>query len=277
MLYGTFIGDISGSRYEFKKLSIITKKRLDIYNTLMSSKSRITDDSIMTVAILDAITSCDKNADEDTLKKAFITKMKFWANKYPNAGYGSMFRNWFTLDSEEPYNSFGNGSAMRVSSIGEYYDSIDRVLEVAKWSAEVTHNHPEGIKGAQAIAACVFMAKQKRSKEDIEKYIKDNFYQNIIIDSFDSVRKDVSYVSCERTVPAAIAAFLKGNDLLDSLKIAILMGGDTDTIAAMTGSISEVYYDSFSPGITRIVNSKLPEDILKFMKDLKGKNPEIKF
>ena len=153
-MYGASLGDMIGSPYEFKEK--VESKDFDMFNR----KIRYTDDSMMTIAIADALLKSGKDASEEELKDNFVSSMQIWGRKYPKAGYGGRFRKWLKLDNPQPYGSYGNGSAMRVSPVGWFFDSLDKTIEAAGWSAEVTHNHPEGIKGAKATAAAIYMARQ---------------------------------------------------------------------------------------------------------------------
>ena len=239
-MYGAIIGDICGSRYEG-----ISNHHLYGEWELFPSGCRVTDDTIMTVAIAEAIMNTAE--DEDELKKSFVSEMVKWARKYPRAGYGGRFKKWFREEEHEPYHSFGNGSAMRVSPCALVATSLDEALQFAKLSAEVTHDHPEGIKGAQAIAACIYMAKTGSSKEDIKVYVQEHFYpleKSIWLYEKEGARG----CTCMVTVPIAIQAFLESTDFEDAIRKAISVGGDTDTDAAMAGSIAWSYYKHANGG-----------------------------
>ena len=233
-MYGAIIGDICGSRYEGARNTTMNK-----YVELFPVGCRCTDDTAMTIAIADALMM--PVASETDLKDNFVDAMVAWARRYPHAGYGGRFKAWFKGEKHEPYNSFGNGSGMRVSPCGLVAKSLDDALRLAKLSAEVTHNHPEGIKGAQAIAACIYLARTGVSKEEIGNYVKENFYpldKSIALLQEEGVRG----CTCMATVPVAIQAFLESEDFEDALRNAISVGGDTDTNAAMAGSIAWSYY-----------------------------------
>lgn len=250
-MYGAILGDIIGSPYEFD----MGNKSKEF--PLFSKQSEFTDDTVMTIAVADAFMESiagnikhfeggwySSNADipEEVIKEKLIKKMKDYGSRYPNAGYGSRFSWWLTSNNPEPYNSFGNGSAMRVSSVAWLFDDIDSVVNAARISAEVTHNHPEGIKGAQATAAAIFLARKGVSKEEIRAYIQNEFEYDLTR-SCDQIRPNYYHVeSCQETVPEAITAFLEGNSFEDVIRTAVSLGGDCDTLTAIAGSIAEAFY-----------------------------------
>ena len=235
-MYGAILGDIIGSPFEF----YISEKTKDF--ELFANGCRFTDDSVMTIAIAEALLSVGKDASEEEIKTFLINKMQSWGRKYINAGYGAFFYHWLLTENPEPYDSYGNGSAMRVSSVGWLYPTIERTREVARYTSEVTHNHPEGIKGAEATVSCIFLARNGASKEEIKNYVKENFEYDLDR-SLESVREKYHHESsCQKTVPESIISFLESNDLEDAIRNAVSLGGDTDTLAAITGSIAEAYY-----------------------------------
>lgn len=231
-MYGAIIGDIVGSVYEFNNI-----KTKDFH--LFSKRSTYTDDSIMTIAVAKALMHSRDN--QTSFKANLVQCMREYGRQYPYAGYGGMFSQWLTTDAPEPYNSFGNGSAMRVSPCGLIAVTLQEALELAKASAEVTHNHPEGIKGAQATAAAIFLAKSGKSKDEIKEYIEDNFY-NLDV-TLDDIRPSYFFnETCQETVPQAIIAFLESENYEDAIRNAVSLGGDSDTLAAITGSIAWTFY-----------------------------------
>lgn len=255
-MYGAIIGDIAGSWYE-------GMNNVDRNFEIFSSKNVTTDDTVMTVAIGEAFmfflrdyypdifSTCGKNknikADDigevnvNLLKEVIVKNMVFWGNKFPQAGYGGRFRKWLRYNPK-PYNSWGNGSAMRVSPVGWMFEDIETTRRMAAIQAEVSHNHPEGMKGAEAIAAAVYLARKGRSKDDIRQYIENEFGYDMSR-TCDEIRPEYTFdVSCQGSVPEAIIAFLDGNDFEDVIRNAVSLGGDTDTIGAMAGSIAEAYY-----------------------------------
>ena len=235
-MYGAILGDIIGSPYEFD--------RGDKTKTfpLFSKKSTCTDDSVMTLAVGKALMDVGTDANVEEIKKAVVAEMQSWGKKIPNAGYGGKFYFWIRERHPKPYGSWGNGSAMRVSAAGWLYDSLERTREVARATAEVTHNHREGIKGAEAVAAVIYLARHNTSKEKIKQYVTEQFHYNLNR-TLDEIRPTYSMdVSCQRTVPEAIIAFLEGNDFEDVVRNAVSLGGDTDTLGAIAGSMAEAFY-----------------------------------
>lgn len=231
-MLGAIIGDIVGSRFEWNN---IKTKEFDF----MPHKCSFTDDSVMTLAIANAILEC--NEDYSSLANNCIVQMQCYGRKYPNAGYGGMFRGWLTSKNPVPYNSFGNGAAMRVSACAYAAKTIDEAIELSRKVTEVTHNHPEGIKGAEAVTVAIFMALEGKSILEIRDYINNNYYPMNF--TLDSIRDDYHFdVTSQGTVPQAIMAFLESKDFEDAIRNAISLGGDSDTLAAITGSIAEAYY-----------------------------------
>ena len=211
-MYGAIMGDIVGSRFEFDR----GDKTKDF--KLFTKKSVYTDDTVMSIAVADALLVVGPDAVEDDVKENVIRQMRDWGRRYPNAGYGGNFRTWLVLDYEEPYGSYGNGSAMRVSSVGWLYDSIERTREVARWTAEVTHNHPEGIKGAESVASVIYLARSGFDKTYIRDYVIREFGYDLSR-TCDEIRPDYHHVeSCQETVPEAITAFLEGEHFTEEEK-----------------------------------------------------------
>jgi ADP-ribosyl-[dinitrogen reductase] hydrolase len=245
-ILGAITGDIIGSSYEFNNV-----KSLDF--ELFTNDTFFTDDSVLTVATMYTI----------LYQTGYAETYKRFGRKYPHRGYGGDFMSWVFSDDPKPYNSLGNGSAMRVSPIGWYCNSIDDVLAEAKKSAEVTHNHPEGIKGAQAAAAAVYLARTGKSKDEIKKFIVDRFDYNLYR-KLDEIRPSYNFdVSCQGSVPEAIIAFLESTDYENAIRLAVSIGGDSDTIAAITGGIAEAFYKEIPEDITDFVNVILGPDIMQ--------------
>jgi ADP-ribosylglycohydrolase len=252
-MYGAILGDMIGAPYEFDR----GNKTKDF--PLFSKDTQFTDDTVMTIAVADALMESADEAD-DEVKAAFVKSMQKWGQKYPYAGYGGMFSRWLEEKDPKPYESLGNGSAMRVSSVGWLYESIEETRHYARLTAEVTHNHPEGIKGAEAKASAIFMARNGSSKEEIKDYIIREFEYDLS-HSCDEIRSTYHHVeTCQQTVPEAITAFLEGNDFEDVIRTAVSLGGDSDTLTCIAGGIAEAFY-----GVPVIMESeckdRLPDEM----------------
>lgn len=256
-MYGTILGDIIGCPFEFDR----GDKTKDF--KLFSRRSHFTDDSVMTLAVCEALLKVGQDATVKEIEDAVITSMQSWGRRYPHEGYGGYFRCWLTARHPEPYNSFGKGSAMRVSAAGWLYDSLEKTRVVAKATANVTHNHPEGIKGAESTASAIFMARNGSSKEEIKKYIENEFHYDLNR-TLDEIRPSFHmHETCQKTVPEAIIAFLEAKDFEDAIRNAVSLGGDTDTLGAITGSIAEAYF-----GIPEALRSECRNRINKDMRDV---------
>ena len=235
-MYGAILGDIIGSPFEFDRGD--KTKEFDLF----TKGCDFTDDSVMTIAVGEALLAVGPEATVKEIEEAVVTNMQDWGKRYPYAGYGGRFRHWLRERNPKPYGSYGNGSAMRVSAVGWLYDSLERTREVARATANVTHNHPEGIKGAEATASAIYMARNESSKEEIKEYIEREFHYNLDR-TLDEIRPGYHMdETCQRTVPEAIIAFLESKDFEDAIRNAVSLGGDTDTLGAITGSIAEAFY-----------------------------------
>ena len=235
-MYGAILGDIIGSPFEFDRGD--KTKEFDLF----TKGCDFTDDSVMTIAVGEALLAVGPEATVQEIEEAVVTNMQDWGKRYPYAGYGGRFRYWLRESNPKPYGSYGNGSAMRVSAAGWLYDSLERTREVARATANVTHNHPEGIKGAEATASAIYMARNESSKEEIKEYIEREFHYNLDR-TLDEIRPGYHMdETCQRTVPEAIIAFLESKDFEDAIRNAVSLGGDTDTLGAITGSIAEAFY-----------------------------------
>lgn len=230
--YGAIIGDIVGSIYEFDN---IKSKNFPFW----SQNAFFTDDTVMTIALYVSIVMYKKDSSRD-FKKLLIYNMQKLGRKYPGCSYGAHFGAWLEAKDPKPYYSFGNGSAMRVSAAGFLADNMQEAIQYARESAEVTHNHPYGIAGAESVAVGIYMARDGRSKEQIR--IELSKYWNLDF-TLDEIRPDYEFdETCQGTVPQAIVAFLESKDFEDAIRNAISIGGDSDTLAAITGSLAEAYY-----------------------------------
>lgn len=249
---GSLVGDIVGSVYEFNNT-----KSTDF--ELFYEESCFTDDTVMTLAVA-------KWLIEDKLhsKQHLIKCMQELGRRYPDAGYGGRFFYWIGQDDPQPYNSWGNGAGMRVSPVGLYAKTLDEALNLAEITASVSHNHPEGVKGAQAIAASVFLSKEGMSKGEIKEYVEKTFGYNLNR-TIEAIRPDYQFdVSCQGSVPEAIIAFLEGNSFEEVLRLAISLGGDSDTIACMACSIAACMYP-IPDDIAEICNEFLTDDLREIM------------
>lgn len=235
-MYGAILGDIIGSPYEFDR----GRKTKDF--PLFSGHSGFTDDTVMTLAVADALLDVQPDANDADIRWQLIRSMQCFGREFPYAGYGGMFRRWLRSRDPQPYGSFGNGSAMRVSSVAWLYSDLDTVRRMARLSAEVTHNHPEGIKGAEATASAIFLARTGSTKAEIKAYIEENFHYGLSR-TCDEIRPGYRHVeSCQETVPEAITAFLEGNGFEDVIRTAVSLGGDCDTLTCIAGSMAEGFY-----------------------------------
>ena len=234
-MLGAIAGDMVGSPYEYCG-ELIEENEFPLFSFV----SEFTDDTVMTIAVAEALMKGE--GDPQKTRSLFITEMRKFGRFYPNAGYGALFAEWLCREDDEPYNSFGNGSAMRVSPVAWYFDDLQTVEEFAELSASVTHDHPEGIKGAQAIASAIFLARTGKNKDQIRAYIEERYGYDLDheVEEFQRMARITS--SCQVTVPEAIVAFLEGESFEGVLRKAVSIGGDTDTLAAMAGSIAEAYY-----------------------------------
>lgn len=232
-MIGAIIGDVVGSRFEFDNHKT---KDFELFDT----ECDFTDDSVMTLAIAKALMTYKSFENMEAFKKYLVEVMHEVGIKYPSCGYGGRFYVWMLKNHTAPYNSYGNGSAMRVSPVAWVADSLEECEALATATAEVTHNHPEGIKGAVAVAGAIYLArtgcKMDKIKEYVSKYYKIDFTLDEIRDDYDF------YEICQKSVPQALEAFFESTDFEDAIRNAISIGGDSDTIAAMTGSIAEAYY-----------------------------------
>ena len=233
-MLGAIFGDIVGSVYEFNNTH-------DYNFPLLSKESRPTDDTCMTLAVAKALME-SYGKDDDTVRTAVIKNMREIGSCYPNIGYGGMFYCWLWDEDPRPYYSFGNGSAMRVSAAGWLYSTMEETLHAAELTAEVTHNHQEGIKGAKAVAAAIFLGRAGWRKEKIAEYITRTFDYDLSR-TLDEIRPGYGFnATCQGSVPEAIIAFMEGKDFEDVIRKAVSLGGDSDTIACMAGAIAEAYY-----------------------------------
>lgn len=231
-MLGAMIGDIIGSRFEFHN---IKSKEFPLFTI----DCKPTDDSIVTLAVGKAILDC--HGDYSNLGEEAVHAMQEVGRPYPRCGYGGHFKKWMYSDDPQPYNSLGNGAAMRVSPCAYAASSLEEAIELSRKVTEVTHNHPEGIKGAEATTVAIYMAKTGSGIQEIRDYIHQHYYPMDF--TLDNIRKSYFFdVTCQGTVPPAIMAFLESTSLEDAIRNAISIGGDSDTLAAITGSIAAAFY-----------------------------------
>lgn len=260
-MIGAIVGDIIGSVYE-NKLSWLSSKRVD-FEPLFSPKARFTDDTVLTVALADALLH---GLD-------FTEAMKDYYARYPSAGFGGQFKRWASSDNPEPYGSWGNGSAMRVSPVAWAFDTMSEVLHKAKDTARVTHDHPEGVKGAQATAAAVFLARTGTSKDEIREDIERRFGYDLSF-TLDAIRPGFVFdVSCQGTVPPAIVAFLESTDFESAVRLAISLGGDADTLASIAGGIAAAFYGGVPDPIRRQAIERLDEPLTEVLTAFEARYP----
>ena len=262
---GAIIGDIVGSRFEFDN-----HKSKDF--TFFTPQCFFTDDTVMTLAVAKALSKYETITDYDDFKQTLIKSMHDVGIHYPNSGYGGRFYGWIMNKRTEPYNSFGNGSAMRVSPVSWYAKSLSEAEKLAKATAEVTHNHPEGIKGAVSVAGAIYLARTGESMAEVKEYVS-KFYK--IDFTLDEIRPTYGfYETCQGSVPQAFEAFFESVSFEDAIRNAISIGGDSDTIAAITGSVAEAFY-GISYKLKETAVSYLDDRLLKIYVDFNNKT-EVK-
>jgi ADP-ribosylglycohydrolase len=260
-MLGAIAGDIIGSVYEGKKSW--QHVRTAEFQPLFDPRARFTDDTVLTVAVADHLLHGGDLVD----------LLKEYARAYPGAGYGGTFARWAQSESREPYHSWGNGAAMRVSPVGFAYDMVDEVLLRARWSAEVTHNHPEGIRGAQAVAAAVCLARTGSSKEAVADFVERKFGYDLGT-SLDELRPNYRFdVSCQGSVPPAIRAFLESTDYESAVRLAISLGGDADTLACIAGGIAQAYYGGVPTEIRAQALARLDDRLRAVVEEFEARFP----
>lgn len=263
-MLGAIIGDIVGSRFEWNNHR---DKDFDFF----THKCFTTDDSIMTLAVAKALMA--SKPDYSDLSKNTVECMQSVGRNYPNCGYGGGFYRWMFLDNPQPYNSFGNGSAMRVSAVGFVAKSLDEAKLLSKLVTEVTHNHPEGIKGAEATAVAIYMAKTGSNILEIRDYIDKHYYS--LNFTLDEIRETYQFnETCQETVPQALQAFFESTDFEDAIRNAISIGGDSDTVAAICGGVAEAYY-GIPTEIRKQALTFLDESLMELLMLFENKYPPI--
>ena len=267
-MLGAIVGDVVGSPFEFDmRREIAHSKKFP----LVSEASHVTDDSVLTLAVADALVRTMPKpggpADPETFRKNAAASLRRFGLKYPGAGYGRRFSYWLAEGKAMPYNSCGNGSAMRVSPVGWAFDTLEDTERFAEISAAISHNHPEGIKGAQATAGCIFLARTGSSKEEIRDYVVRRYGYDLSR-TLDEIRPDYHHVeTSQETVPQAITAFLEGTSFEDVTRCAVSLSGDSDTLTAISCSIAEGFYgipDEISDMILPLLDDFLTDILLKW-------------
>lgn len=267
-MIGAIFGDVVGSVYEFNN---IRKKDFKLF----CDKSKFTDDTVMTLAVANALVKLDKIIEigEDTkcrldlFKTLLVSEMHKLGEAYPDAGYGGRFGVWLSEKQSTPYGSYGNGSAMRVSPVAWYARSLEETIDFAKASAEVTHDHPEGIKGAVVTAGAVWLARAGKTMEDIKKFVAEYYTIDFTLDE---IRPTYQFnETCQDTVPQAMQAFFESASFEDAIRNAISVGGDSDTLAAITGAVAEGYYGMSESEIGQVV-SHLDQPLLKILESFQN-------
>ena len=256
-MYGALLGDMIGAPYEFDRGN--KSKEFPLF----CEHSHFTDDSVMTIAVAEALLD-SQLLDDRAVREALVKSMRKWGKRYPKAGYGRRFYHWLHSRHPEPYGSYGNGAAMRISSAGWLFDTLEETRHMARLSAEVTHNHPEGIKGAEATASAIFLARTGHDKDEIKAYLVSEFGYDLSR-SCEQIRPGYRHnESCQKTVPEAITAFLEGTDFEDVIRTAVSLGGDCDTLTCIAGSMAEAFY-----GVPALLEAecrrRLPADMLDIL------------
>ena len=265
IMLGAIIGDIVGSRFEWHNLK---SKEFELF----TSACKPTDDSVMTLAVAKAILQFRDGAEN--LSEAAVACMQELGRRYPHSGYGGAFRRWLQSENPLPYGSYGNGAAMRVSACGFAAQSLEEAIELAHTVTAVTHNHPEGFKGAEATAAAIYLAQNGKSKEEIRTYLQAQYYP--LDFTLDEIRETYRFdVSCQGSVPQALEAFLESESFEDAIRAAISIGGDSDTIAAIAGGIAEAYY-GVPDAIKEAALPYLPQDMREILGKFESEYPSRK-
>ena len=258
-MLGAIIGDIVGSIYEFNNIK--TKD----FKYFFNPQGYFTDDTVMTVAISNALIKAQKGRN---LKQEAIIQMRKFGRLYPDMSYGTRFQIWLESNHPQPYNSYGNGAAMRISPVAYFAHNIEEVKKFSYEVTAVTHNSTEGIKGAEAVAISIYMALHGKSKEEIKKYIEDNYYP--LNFEYEKLQKEYKFnETCQDTVPQAIYCFLISNSFEDAIRTGISIGGDSDTLCAITGSIAEAFYgipENLKQCALTYLDTRLKKDYIRFLK-----------
>lgn len=267
-MIGAILGDIIGSPYELEENNIKT-----VHFPLFRKVSHFTDDTVMTIAVYQGLKESYGKTDEEIVS-SLRENMRKYGRKYPGCGYGSRFEAWLYQDTEESYGSYGNGSAMRASPCAYFASSLEEARKLGRLSALPTHNHPEGVKGAEAIVSLVYLARQGKPKEEIKDYCEKCFYR--LPFTLNEIRPTYPFnVSCQGSVPEAIEAFLEGKDYESTVRLAVSIGGDSDTIADMAGALAGAYY-GIDKRLYEMGKPYLPLEFQKILNEFNLKYPTLK-
>ncbi|MDO5445908.1 MAG: ADP-ribosylglycohydrolase family protein [Eubacteriales bacterium] len=269
-MIGAILGDIVGSRFEFHN-------HLNKDFQLLNEGNTFTDDTVMTCAVARAILDCD--GDYSDLSSRAVSAMQTIGREYPNCGYGRKFVEWMFTDDPQPYNSCGNGSAMRISAVGFAAESVEQAQEMSAAVTKISHNHPEGMKGAEATAVAIVLARQGKIKDEIRQYVEENYGYDlsITVDEYREMWSGHGREICQISVPQAFACFLEGRDYIDVIRNCISIGGDSDTIAAIAGGIAEAYFGfpiCFRDKVRGILDERLWEIVQAFEEKYPGKKKD---
>lgn len=259
-MWGAIIGDIVGSRFEHKNY-----RKKDF--SLFSAHGYFTDDTLMTLAVAKALCKCGR-APDIALYNETIRCMRVIGAKYPYAGWGLSFAKWLKEENPQPYQSFGNGAAMRVSPVGEYARSEEEAKRLSRIVTAVSHDHPEGLKGAECVSVCVYLAKNGTGKEQIFQRVKEEYYPEIASLSCENLSKVYTFdESCQGTVPQALTCFFEGKDFEDTIRNAISIGGDSDTVAAIAGGVAEAFF-GIPTALIDVAKLYLDDDLLQLAENI---------
>ena len=266
-MLGAIVGDIAGSRFEWNNYK---RKDFGLFGNdgLHREPCSVTDDTVMTVAVADALLRFERIGDEAAFKKILVERMHVIGRQRPYCGYGGRFYRWIASRDTEPYGSYGNGSAMRVAPVGWYAETLADAERIARLTAEVTHNHPEGIKGAQAVAGAVWLARHGADKAELRRYITENFYPDAFDRSLREIRHGFQFdESCQGTVPPAMVAFMAAGSFENAVRNAVSLGGDSDTLADIAGAVAEAFFgvpDDIRETALTFLDDELRELTLRF-------------
>lgn len=270
-MLGALIGDYIGSQYEFNSSNAKNYYKSKEEFPLFTRLNSFTDDSFMTTAVAESLLNANLDVvDYDSLKKIVVNSMVKWFRAYPDAGYGGYFFSWLQDNDRKPYGSYGNGAAMRISPVGWVARNEEEVKALSRAVTEISHNHPEGIKGAEAVAMCIFLARNGYTKEQIKERVIKDYYPNV--DKYDYKELVKNYrmdETCQNSVPQAIYCFLSSNNFEECLRKSIYIGGDSDTIAAISCSIAEAFYKEIPANIADTVIKMMPKKMYSVLLSFK--------